>query len=389
VGVDMFGAYEIPYIYKLGNYLCREHYNYFTEYLQYNTTLYVNMGDKHWLMDDLRYSSGMGFLNEYIGLAASSDPVSAGRGTMHISNLAWNMFVLLHSYEEMLKVNPDYLIDDTHRNFDVAKFKYTEPSSELNGIFRAYNAVDKNANTAWAPQIGDTDKTLIVKLGEFCRVDNLMLTGFNPKSIAGIDVSLSTDGDNYSTIAENIFLNTEGTAVIQAGGNVAMFAKVKLHTASGKIAGLKDLQINGLPLTLKPLQIGKSCTSSSASNAKEALEWNNDTFAQFNSTSNEWITVDLGKDENIYEIGLFFDLHISFQGLDHIHKPETKPVYKFKIEYSSDNINWAMYKDCTDNEQYVAVHVLTEAVQARFVRLTVYSVSGTNALRLRQFKILG
>jgi len=104
VGVDMFGAYSIPDYYKMSKFLGRSHYDYFLDYLQYNTALYINMGDKHWLMDDFRFSSGMGFMNEYIGAAASTDPVSAGRGTMHISNLAWNMYVLLHSFEEMIRV---------------------------------------------------------------------------------------------------------------------------------------------------------------------------------------------------------------------------------------------------------------------------------------------
>ncbi|MDR2913474.1 MAG: discoidin domain-containing protein, partial [Tannerella sp.] len=389
VGVDMFGAYEIPYIYKLGKFLDREHYRYFTEYLQYNTTLYVNMGDKHWLMDDLRYSSGMGFMNEYIGLAASTDPVSAGRGTMHISNLAWNMFVLLHSYEEMLKVNPDYLADDANRNFDMAKFKYVDTSSELNGIYRSYNAVDKNTHTVWAPKTDDLEKTITVKLGEFCRIDHITLKGFNPDDITGVDVNFSDDGVTYRAVEENTKLDSNGIVVISGNGNVAMFVKVKLRANAGKNVGISDLSINGLPLTLKPLQIGKSCTSSPADNAIKALEWDNSTYAQFDSTHDAWITVDLGRDENIYETGLFFDFHTDFQDLDHITKPTAKPVYKYKIEYSSDNANWTMYQDCSNNEEYKAVHVFTKAAKARYVRLTVFSVSDTDTLRLRQFKILG
>ncbi len=389
VGVDMFGAYEIPYIYKLGKFLGREHYKYFTEYLQYNTTLYVNMGDKHWLMDDLRYSSGMGFMNEYIGLAASTDPVSAGRGTVHISNLAWNMYVLLHSYEEMLKVNPDYLTDDANRNFDIAKFKYVDTSSELNGIYRGYNAVDKDTYTAWAPKTDDLEKTITVKLGEFCRIDNITLKGFNSGDITGVDVNFSNDGVTYTAVEENTKLDSNGIAVIPGNGHAAMFVKVRLRASAGKSVGISELSINGLPLTLKPLQIGKPCTSSPASNAIKALEWDNSTYAQFNLTNNAWITVDLGKEENIYEIGLFFDLHVNFEGLDHITRPDTKPIYKFKIEYSPDNTNWTMYQDNSNNEQYKAVHVFTKAAKARYVRLTVFSVSDTNTLRLRQFKILG
>jgi len=389
VGVDMFGAYEIPYLYKLGTFLEKEHYHYFSEYLQYNTTLYVNMGDKHWLMDDLRYSSGMGFMNEYIGMAASTDPVSAGRGTVHISNLAWNMYVLLHSYEEMIRVNPNYLNDDANRSFDVAKFKYVETSSELNGIYRGYNAVDKNSNTVWAPQANDPEKTITVKLGEFCTIDNIAIKGFNPGNITGIDLYLSNDGVTYSAIKEKIKLNSDGIAIIPGNGHATMFVKVKLHTTGERYVGISELSINGLPLTLKPLQLGKSCMSSPAINAAKALEWDNSTFAQFDSTRDAWMTVDLGKEEDIYEIGLFFDLHVNFLDLDHITKPTTKPVYKYKIEYSSDNTNWTMYQDCSNNEQYSAVHVFTKAAKARYVRLTVFSVSDIDTLRLRQFKILG
>lgn len=389
VGVDMFGAYSIPDLYMMGEFLGKEHYNYFAAYLQYNTSLYVNMGDKHWLMDDFRYSSGIGFMNEYIGAGASTDPVSAGRGTMHVSNLAWNMYVLLHSFEEMIRVNPNYLTDDEIRNFNIAKFKYVDVSSELNGIFRGYNAVDKDESTAWVTKADDLEKTITVKLGEFCRIDNVTLKGYNSGNVNGLDVSISNDGVTYSAIGENVQLNSNGIAVVLGNGCTAMFVKVKIHAGSDKIVGISDLSINGLPLTYKPLQIGKSCTSSPAVNPEKALDWDNNTYAQFNSTNNVWITVDLGKEENIYEIGLFFDFHLTFQDQDNVIRPDVIPVYKFKIEYSSDNTNWNMYQDSANNDQYIAVHVITKAAKARYVRLTVYSVSDISTLRLRQFKILG
>lgn len=389
VGVDMFGAYEIPYMYLMGKFLKDEHFMDFAEYLQYNTTLYVNMGDKHWLMDDLRYSSGMGFINEYIGAAASTDPVSAGRGTMHISNLAWNMYVLLHSYEEMLKVNPDYLADDVSRSYDIAKFKLTTASSEESGLYRKYNAVDKKANTVWVPKINDAEKSLTIHLGEFCRIDNVGIQGFNHDDNSRVTIELSDDGDVFTAVCKDAKLNTDGKTEISVKGHTAMFVKISLRGNAVKKIGIADVEIEGLPLTLKQLQLQKTCTSSSAINPEKALDWNNQTYAQFSSSHNEWLTVDLEQEKQIREIGVFFDIDVNFEDLDHISKPISKPIYRFKVEYSLDNQEWMTYQDCSNNNIYQAVQVFTKAVKARYVRIKVLAVENCDKLRIREFKILG
>jgi len=385
---DMFGAYLIPYYHRLAAISGREHYTYFANYLQYNTMLYVNMEDKHWLMDDLRFSTGIGFMNEYIGIGASTDPVSAGRGTMHIGNLAWNMFVLLFAFEEMLAVNPDYLADDLNRSFDMAKFQYTRTSSDLNSIFRGHNAVTKEVDTAWVPAADDTDKYIVVDLMEFCRIENISVRGFNHGSINSLSILVSNDGINFTQIGENAAFNADGLAAVSGGGQTAMFVKVKLNGASG-MGGISDINVNGLPRVLTQLQTGSTVTSN-MSNAARALEWNNNTFAERNdATAGSYVTVDLGEVTDVFEVGVRFDLDVHLYSLVLINRPDIRVIYRFVIEYSLDGEEWETYADFSDNQTFTAMHIVAKHAEARFVRLRVISVDNRTNLRLRQFKIMG
>ncbi len=71
------------------------HYKEFSELLFRNAFYTVNLDDKAGAMADALYSVGAGFVNEYIQMGISTDPVGLGRGMMHDSDIAWNQYTLL------------------------------------------------------------------------------------------------------------------------------------------------------------------------------------------------------------------------------------------------------------------------------------------------------
>lgn len=93
---------------ELGKLLGDSHYSDFAVLMFRNAFLTVNLDDKAGAMADALYSSGAGFMNEYIQMGISCDPVGLGRGMMHESDIAWCPYTLLKAAYALKLAGADF-----------------------------------------------------------------------------------------------------------------------------------------------------------------------------------------------------------------------------------------------------------------------------------------
>lgn len=327
-----------------------------------NSMLYVNMGDKTWLMDDIRHSSGIGFQNEYFGIAASTDTVSAGRGTMHMSNLGWNMFVVLNSLDYWADYDENFL-SETKDSYDTAVLKYATASSSQSSIYRPYNAVDKRADTAWKPAADDAERTLTVDLGEFIQVKSVEVLAEGETKVFASD-----DGVDFTEISP---AEVDG-----------IYRYVRVQVSEGGL--VKDLKVIGNPVVAKNYALGAQVTVMGAP-VETMSDWNYDTVWR-SSKQTDTINVDLGKIYGITEVSMLFNVNVNFSGQDYVSSVNNIP-YSYKIEYSATGDEWFTYIDRSSTPFVSAVYKENVYVRARYFRIT--ATAGTGNLTMNELKISG
>ena len=371
---DNASAYAVPDILRLYDLTGDSRYLEFADYIMTNSLLYINMGDKSWLMDDIRHNSGLGFQNEYFGIAASTDVVSAGRGTMHMSNLGWNMFVVLYSLNYWADRDENFLVD-TVETYDTAVLKNASATSSLNSIYRPYNAVDKNSETMWKPAADDEQKSITVDLGEYVNIDIVRVNG---RDLGGAVLSVSTDGVNFTQVSDDF------SSAARVSG-VYRYVRVSLASC-GANAAISDLKVMGNPVVGHDYAKESEITVSGVMYS-EMSDWSYRT-RWASSRATDTILVDMGKIRAITEVSMLFNINIDFNGQDYISA--VHPVnYSYLIEYSptGDDDDWHVYADRTAEPRMLAVYVETNFARARYLRIT--ATASTGVISMTELKIFG
>lgn len=369
---DNFAASSLPDLLYLYEVTKEERYKEMADYLVTNTTLYVNMGDKNWLMDDIRYSTGYGFQNEYFGISSTTDTTAAGRGSMHTSNLAWNMYVVLYALEQYAEYDSNFLVD-TVIPYDTSVLTRTTASSEKNTIYRPYNATDKNPNTAWKPSDEDNDKILDIDLLEFVSINeiNIDSVGINKMTIYS-----SSDGVSYKEIGEyskNIKVN--GTY---------KYIRIKIEDME-KDGYIRDVDVIGNPIVKKNYALNIN-TKVSGMEISEMTDWNYST-AWMSDKEEETILIDLGEIRPVIEICMMFGINLNFLGQDYVSLPVSKTTYAYKIEYSNTGDIWKEYVNRLDEPKAMAVYNENTYVRARYLKITARVNKGN--LKVTEIKVYG
>lgn len=358
---DNYLAYAVPTFIRLSEVTGNQGYKEFADYTMTNTMLYVNMGDKDWIMDDIRHSTGYGFQNEYFGIAASSDSESSGRGTMHMSNLAWNMFVILYGLDFIADYDENFFTDLP--TYDTAVLKYAESTSNENSLYRAYNAVDKRNKTAWKPASDDSERKLTILLGEFIQVEKIEV-----KATGEYKTSISMDGEIYTEVDANAVDD--------------MCRYVCVEVAEG--VSVNNVSVLGNPVVSKNYAIDSEVTVQGVP-IKEMTDWDYSTVWR-STKQTDTITVDLGKICAVTEISMLFNININFSGQEYISSVDDI-YYQYLIECSPDGENWNDYVDRSNNTEAKALYSEDEFVRARYFRITAKASSGT--LTLNELKVYG
>lgn len=248
---DISGVLAAPDFYRLYLVTNDGHYLDFYEYITYNSTLYVNMGDKIGLMDDVIHSSGEGFINEYIGIGSGGDKAALRRGSMHDSNIGWTPYAILQNYERVYRLTENLetkdgkivVGDDMNRDFDLAKHKY----------------------------VFETDAGYVYDLNEYCDVS----------SVTGTKVQFSKDGVNWFD-----------------GGEGRVRARF-VRTAE------KNAQIFGLPATYDLLSANAKVSSLNGGTPYLAVDAHNYATSYAAATGDE-ILLEFTEAKDVYQIAVRF-----------------------------------------------------------------------------------
>ncbi|WP_284238260.1 discoidin domain-containing protein [Paenibacillus glycanilyticus] len=232
LGVDIFNAVAVPEYYRLYQATSDSHYLDFAKFLERNTMLYTNLGDKVGVMDDSLHSSGLGFTNEYFFLGPSGDSGGKGRGRGHDSNLAWVPYVLLSEAQRMKDMTGSYFLTPTQRtDWNVAQFKPVTVSSTDNAIHDAASAVDGNPETRWAASSSSKPQWLVVDLGQKHNISSMKTTFEFAGLYYQYKIEYSSDNTNWTTFA-NRTSNTTPMATYSDAGNIkARYVKLTVTGA--------------------------------------------------------------------------------------------------------------------------------------------------------------
>ena len=324
---DLAGVLAAPDFYRLYKYTRDEHYYDFYDYVTYNATLYVNMGDKVGMMDDVVHSTGLGFINEYIGLAVGDDPAVYRRGSMHDSNIAWVPFAILQNYE---------------RTYQILK----EPDSKDSRIV-AGDDIRRGYNLAKNKYVTETAEGYIFDLNEYCNVETV-------KGLSGQSVRFSKDGETFFAGE-----GAEGTAAKRVR-YVQILTETELP---------ENLEIIGLPLTYEVLSYGAGVTENGGGNNPAGAVDAHNYVTSYTPKAGCSITLDFGSAKEIYQAVVRF---------------KTLHDFKFVVEVSSNGEQWTTFASFVGAKTLYAQNGYASGV--RYVRLTF--IEGAMA-EIQDFKVLG
>lgn len=375
------------------------HYLDFAQRLVYNSSIYVNMGDKVGLMDDPLNSAGDGFINEFVSNTACGETFFDGgiRGAAHTSNIGWCGYQLLYVYDQLAENNESVLKDlvfEQNRNYNVSLYKLTEydNSKVANYNYSPEKAVDGKDNTYWATR----SSYMVIDLNELCGISHISLKSLN--ATAGkVTVSLSTDGKTYNLLSELDFANTDKAEL--ACTKIARYVKVET-TSDEKIA---EIVVTGCPEYYHTFSYAATVTGEG--NVQNAVDRKKDSSYSLNGgfyasnyttawsvTGTKTLTLDLGSVKTIAQFALMFENKWTYQDADRTdgQTPSQEgyalPVaHSYKIEVAGAD---GVYHDyAVVNGEVRSVYVHTDTVDCRYVRLTVNA--GSETVNVQDFKVMG
>ena len=143
---------------------------------------------------------------------------------------------------------------------------------------------------------------------------------------------------------------------------------------------IKEFMVFGHPpIDDGDLALGKSVAASSSDSrypAKNAVDGYWGSIWRATDSGPHWLTVDLGKIQTIHACKTWY----SSEGL----------VYKYKIETSTDNQQWSLFADRSDNVSPADPYYSDYAeASARYVCLTELGASQNDPIDIRDFKVFG
>ena len=353
-----------------------KHYLDFAQRLVYNSSIYVNMGDKVGLMDDPLNSSGTGFINEFVGNTASQGSFADGgiRGAAHTSNIAWCGYQLLYVYDKIDENRSSALSEALFtgdRSYNVAKYKLVDYDHDkfVNFNYSPEKAIDGDTSTYW----NTCSSYMVIDLNEICGMSKITIKSLEGTS-ASVKVSLSYDGVNYTLLDE---LSFEGTALIEKA--ISKNARyVKIETTSNE--KITEIELLGIPMFYNTYSY--SATKSGDSGYLNALDSMNYNTA-WAVTGTKTLNLDFGENKIITQTALTFEdeWEKDEYGLES-YKLAT--AHSYRIEMKSETGEWFTYAEVTDKVS--SVYVTEKTVEVRYVKLTVIANS---EVKLQDFKVMG
>jgi len=360
------------------------HYLDFAQRLVYNSSIYVNMGDKVGLMDDPINSSGKGFINEFVGNTASSTGFVDGgiRGSAHTSNIAWCGYQLLYVYDKVDE-NRDSalskLIFEDERAYNLAKYKLTSYDASKFDNFNnsPEKAIDGRKNTYW-----ETNSSyMIIDLNEVCGIYEINISSLE-KTNGVVKVSFSFDGVTYNNFTAQ--LDFDGKDSIHY--TLAKQARyVKIETTSNE--KITDIELMGVPEFYHTFSYDSTVLNGTG-NYSDCLDvMNYETAWSIETNQTVVLTLDLGAEAKVLtQCAITFENAWAYEDVQKtLESYQIVTPHTYKIEVSDDNVTYKDYAEAID--KVASVYVDEVSLECRYVRLTI--TTGDTAVKVSDFKVMG
>ncbi|WP_261304980.1 discoidin domain-containing protein [Paenibacillus andongensis] len=237
---------------------------------------------------------------------------------------------------------------------------------------------DGNAATRWIANDANTGHSLTVDLGASMNITNGTQVAWEKSGVYQYKIEKSTDNTNWTTVIDKTANSSTDQVQNDYFTGIARYVRITVTgLPSGANASIYDFKIFGDPTNLalnKASSSDSSQTTNPASNGNDGNMTTNWT-ANDGSTGHWWM-VDLGTTMNITN-----GIQVMWQ--------QPSSIYLYKIETSTDNINWTTVIDRTVNLSNAQVYNQYFTGTARYVRVTSTGLpSGANA-SINEFKVFG
>ena len=164
-------------------------------------------------------------------------------------------------------------------------------------------------------------------------------------------------------------------------------SRTKLLTARNGITLLSLLALLGLVVSLNippvlaatNIALNKTATADSSQSGREPAYGNDGStttrWCAANGNTGHWWKVDLGASYSLSGSEVMWE----FSGR----------VYKYKVEVSTDNVNWALVVDKTNNTSTAQTQRDNFTATARYVRITVTGLQSSTWASFWEFRVFG
>lgn len=232
---DQYQALNAVEFYQLYEATGDQHYLDFAEFIEFNSILYTNLGDKQGYMADWVQGSGYGFTNEYLGTAANTYGGNCRRGDGHDSNLGWTTYVLLAMTQRTL----DYVDRYTLSEKEAEPIQQKPDSQPITEDFQG------GSDVAWTQYEGSwTRSEGLYKVGAHPGAKSIIEDAYYTNFILEADVVVEGQGDAGIIFRNNGALNGADNFAGYYFGIKPSSNKIILGKANGGWKLIKDENLN-------------------------------------------------------------------------------------------------------------------------------------------------
>lgn len=257
-------------------------------------------------------------------------------------------------------------------------------SNVTDGVVDRPADINKGGESRWASSVGAVDPWITIDLGEVKSFDEIAIE-WERRNVNSYKIEISGDNVNWTTVhtseAKNDFRDTLNIGS-QEGRYIRITIEDYLPTQEGSTVSWETVSIyevevygkdsntgNEIPTGVN-LALNKNASSSSVEasglEADKAFDGIADrdtkkTRWATNGQKPQWISVDLGKEEDIYNIVLEW---------------ERRNATSYKVQVSNDNSTWSdVYTSTSSPKDLREIISFDEKINARYIRLYIDNFS--------------
>ena len=242
------------------------------------------------------------------------------------------------------------------------------------------NAVDGDPTTRWQASTAADPSSLTIDLGDQYVISGVSTSAFLASGLGvKYKIEYSADNTSWSTYADKTTQFTVPSEDVNTSSVLARYMRITLTATQSQGGSISEFEVFGT--ALPAASQGKTATASSEYSAgfSAAMAVDGDSLTRWAQQSGasdpQSLTVDLGSGYLISKVNTsaYLSAHLGV---------------KYKIEYSTDNINWSTYADKTAAYSTPGLDTNTNTIVARYVKITLTATQGQGS-SINEFQIDG